>query len=547
MADVTESVQPHAQAPSTPRPAARRLGGYVAIGLGAMALGVGATSVAMRWNRSLEPPPSASADRPTTSPSVSALDDPDASNGEGGGVYISPARQRLIGVRTALVERHTVRQTIRAVGALAYDETRFTQVHTKVSGWIDQLFVDFTGKPVQKGQALFTIYSPDLVATQGEYLLARRAQGRLSASQFEETRDGAASLLAAARKRLELWDLSPQQIDALDQRGEAERTVTFYAPSSGLVLERHAIAGQYISPEMTAFTLADASQIWAIGQILESDLPRVRVGQAVTVDLANEAGSRPVQGRVSFIYPEIDPATRRARIRVDLANPHLTLKPDMFVTLTIQLPESDGVMVPSEAVIDTGDRQYVIVANGQGYFEPRVIRAGAAADGAAPVLDGLAVGDRVVTSAQFLIDSETNLQSALQAMTDMPDMTTVTTTRTGGGDASGRDAGGTAGVTAVLRTDPTAIRVGANAFEVVVTDARGAAITDADVSLVLSMPAMPSMGMPAARLRAALPHASHGLYRATGEVPAAGRWDATVIVTRAGARLAATHQPIVVR
>jgi RND family efflux transporter MFP subunit len=342
--------------------------------------------------------------------------------GSESGVYISPARQQLIGVRTATVGREDVAEPIRAVGALAYDETRITQVHTKIAGWIDELFVDFAGKPIQKGQPLFTIYSPDLVATENEYLLARRAQRQLEASRFEETRQGATSLVAAARRRLALWDVPDAVIAELERTGEARRTVTVYAPSAGVVLERNAFGGQYVTPELALFKLADLSTVWVIGQVPEADAGRVQLGQSVTIELSNAPGTRPFRGRLTFIYPEVDPATRRVRVRVELPNPGLTLKPDTFVTLTIDAPPSNALAVPAEAVIDTGLQRYVILARDQGYFEPRVINTGAPAKGYYPVVSGLVAGDRVVTSAQFLIDSESNLQAAMQAMAGMPGM-----------------------------------------------------------------------------------------------------------------------------
>jgi RND family efflux transporter MFP subunit len=542
MTDIAHSTVPPSppagESSPNPQPGATRRGvvGYVAIAIVAVAVGAGAMFAALRWHAGAGASPAApdhSAHAAAAPASTGVEPDP-----EGPGVYVSPARQQLIGVRTAVVSTRNVAGTIRATGTLAYDETKVTQVHTKIAGWIEQVFADFVGKPVQKGQPLFTIYSPDLVATQNEYLLARKAQDQLGASRFEETRQGASSLLAAARKRLELWDISPAQIAELERTGEARKTLMVYAPATGVVLERNAFSGQYIAPETSAFKLADTSSVWAIGQVVESELAQVRLGQTVSVDLSNAPGSRPLAGRVTFIYPDIDPATRRGRIRAEIPNPAFALKPDMFVTLTIQGGASQSLAVPAEAVIDTGVKQYVILAKGRGYFEPRVIQTGPPAMDYYPVISGLAAGDEVVTSAQFLIDSESNLQAAMQAMTDMPGMEPKT---------SGAGAAARAPVAIDFRTQPDTARVGENAFEVVVKDSLGKPVTDAAVSVAFFMPAMPAMSMPAMRTTSTLRHAGDGIYRGSGQVPMPGRWEVTVVVARGSERLGSKRAPVVVQ
>jgi RND family efflux transporter MFP subunit len=477
------------------------------------------------------------------SPNVRPDDD-----GEGG-VYVSPARQQLIGVRTTPVSARVLTSGVRATGTLAYDETRVAQVHTKIAGWIDQLFVDFVGKPVQKGQPLFTIYSPDLVATQQEYLLARRAQAQLGASQFEETRQSAASLLAAARKRLELWDVSPAEIADLERTGEPRKTLTVYAPANGIVLERNAFSGQYITPETSAFKLADLSTIWVIGQVFESDLSQVHLGDLVTVELTNAPGVRSIAGHVSFIYPDVDSATRRARFRAEIPNPGQTLKPDMFVTVSLQRSIANTLAVPAEAVIDTGVKQYVIVARGNGYFDPRIIQTGPAADAYYPVIGGLAMGEQVVTSAQFLIDSETNLQAAMQAMADLPGTksTPVSTGSLHVGHGTGNQSTSALAATIELKTDPSPVRVGDNTVEVVVKDPEGQLVSNASVSVLFFMAAMPSMSMPAMRLTTPLASNGNGVYRAIAQVPMAGQWQVTVSAMRGDQRVATKQFAAVVR
>lgn len=338
-------------------------------------------------------------------------------------VQISPERQQLIGVRTATVEHRALDTTVRTVGTLAYDETRVTQIHTKIAGWVERLFVDYVGKSVKRGEPLFTVYSPDLVSTQKEYLLALKARGQLGASQFEETRSGADSLVSSARERLKLWDISDEQIAELERTGEPRKTLTLYSPFGGVVLERNTFAGQYLTPEMSTFKIADLSTIWVLGQVFEYELQNIRLGQEAQIEFPYGQSTRTLKGRVTFIYPEIDPQTRRAKVRIEFQNPGLEFKPQTYVTVILKTPGGHQLALPKEAVIDNGSKQYAILALANGYFEPREIKVGSPVDDAYPVISGLNAGDRVVTSAQFLVDSETNLQSAMQAMSlSMPGM-----------------------------------------------------------------------------------------------------------------------------
>ncbi|HZS59310.1 MAG TPA: efflux RND transporter periplasmic adaptor subunit [Gemmatimonadaceae bacterium] len=331
-------------------------------------------------------------------------------------VYISPARQQLIGVRTAEVTHQALETSIRTVGVIAYDETRVAEIHAKIAGWAETVSVDFVGKQVQKGQPLFTIYSPDLVATQREYLLALKADRQLSSSPIEETREGARSLLAATRERLRLWDVTDAQVEELSRSGEPQRILTVYSPFTGVVLERNAFPGQYITPEMATFKIADLSTLWVLGQVFEYELGLLKLGQPAAIEFPYGQTTRRLSGRITFVYPDIDPQTRRAKVRVEFRNPGLEFKPGSFVTVIINASGGHQLAVPREAVIDTGTERYALLALPDGYFEPRPVTVGAPVNQYYPVLDGLQHGDRVVTSAQFLIDSETNLQAAMQSM-----------------------------------------------------------------------------------------------------------------------------------
>ena len=334
-------------------------------------------------------------------------------------VYISPARQQLIGVRTATVARQPLRTTLRTVGTLAYDERRVTQVNTKIAGWADRVFVDYVGKFVRRGEPLLSVYSPALVATQREYLLALEADRSPGASTASH------SLRAATRERLKLWDISDAQIDELERGGEIRRTLTLYAPFDGVVLERNAFAGQYITPEMSTVKLADLSTIWVVGQIFEYELGRVTVGQEVEVEFPYGQAPNALHGKITFIYPDIDPQTRRVKFRAEFPNRGFAFKPDSYVTLVLATSTGEQIAVPKEAVIDTGARRYVILAHPNGYFEPREIEVGPPSDQFYPVVKGLREGETIATSALFLIDSETNLEAAMQAMAmGMPGMNT---------------------------------------------------------------------------------------------------------------------------
>lgn len=337
-------------------------------------------------------------------------------------VYISAARQQLVGVRTAPVRRERVEGTVRTVGMLAYDETRTTQIHTRVSGWVEQLYVDYVGKRVARGQPLFAVYSPDLATAQADYLVALRAQQRLAANSNPELRAGGDALLEAARERMKRWSVTDAQIAELERTGHPTRTMTIESPFDGVVLEKEAFAGQYVTPEMSSFKLADLSSIWAVGQVFEYEAARIHVGDTVEIEFPY-AQAKKLEAKIEFIYPEVDPQTRRVRFRAVIKNTDRSLKPDTYVTLIWRGETTDRLVLPKEAVIDTGVRKYVLLALANGYFEPRNVTTGPPIGDFYPVLSGVAEGDQVVTSAQFMIDSETNLMSAMQGMQmSMPGM-----------------------------------------------------------------------------------------------------------------------------
>jgi len=332
-----------------------------------------------------------------------------------GMVKIAEAKQQLIGVQTATVQRERLFRTIRAVGQLTADETKLAHVHLKVSGWIDQVYVDYIGQLVKKGQPLFTLYSPDLVATEQEYLIARRGKQYLGDSSFPDASRGADSLLQSARERLRLWDISDEQIKKLDETGEVTRTLTFYSPIDGFVLDRKAFPQTSVTPDMELYTVADLSTIWATAEIYEYEVPYVHVSQQAQMEVSYVAG-KTYSGRLTYISPTLDPQTRTVKVRLEFANPKFELKPQMFSEVLLKIDYGNQIVVPPDAILDSGEKQTVFVALPNGYFEPREIKIGAKLDEKVIVLSGLKAGETIVTSGNFLIDSESRLKSAMGGM-----------------------------------------------------------------------------------------------------------------------------------
>lgn len=350
-----------------------------------------------------------------------------------GAFQISPAKQQLIGVQYGEASYQAVTKTIRAVGKMAYDETKITRVHPRIEGWIEEVFVDFTGKQVSKGQPLISLYSPELWQTQQEYLLALKGRNELASSSFREAVTSSASLLEAARKRLELWDIDLKQLEHLEHTGKPFKTLTLYAPSNGFILTRNAFPKQRVTPEVELYAIADLSMIWVLADIYEYEASEIKLGQAVSITLPY-GGGRPLRGKVAYIYPQLDNTTRTLKVRIEVPNPKFTLKPDMYANVAITIDYGKRLVVPQEAVLDSGAEQTIFIAHEGGYFEPRKVQLGAKVDNNIVVLSGLKAGERVVTSANFLIDSESKLKSAASGM-GMPGMDH------GGGAAGGGAAG----------------------------------------------------------------------------------------------------------
>lgn len=349
-------------------------------------------------------------------------DEPEAqSNGPAGTIKISPQKQQLIGVRTAPVLRRTLTRDIQTVGIIQADESRIRKVHTKFPGWVDHVSVNTTGQAVRAGEPILAIYSPDLVSTQTEYLLALRGQRQLTESPFPEAAQSAKTLLEATRRRLLLWNITPQQIRQLEETGKPQTNMTLYSPASGYVTVKDVYQGLYVTPEMELYTLTDLSRVWAVLDVYEYQMPTVRVGMPVTLTLTYYPGQT-FTGTIAYVYPYLDAKTRTNKVRVQLENPDLRLKPDMYARAEIQVPGAQALAVPEDAILDSGTRQVAFVATGDGYFQPRELRLGQRADGYVEVQEGLAEGEQVVVGANFMVDSESQLKSALGAMGAMEGM-----------------------------------------------------------------------------------------------------------------------------
>jgi len=337
-----------------------------------------------------------------------------------GAFNITPNKQQLIGVQYGNIAYETVSKTLRTVGRLMYDETKITRIHTKIEGWIDKVFVDFTGKLVQKDQPLITLYSPQLVSTQQEFIIAKKAKEYLGGNPIKEISSSALSLYDSSRERLRLWDISEEQIKEIEERGTPTKNLTLYAPYDGFVLARNAYPKQRVTPETELYSIADLSTVWVLADVYEFEAPQIRLGQTAAMTLAYYPG-RSFKGKVTYIYPQLDNTTRTLKVRVEFANPDFALKPDMYANVELKIDYGKQIIVPQEAVLDSGSEQLVFIAHDGGYFEPRKVQLGAKLDNKIVVLAGLKAGERVVTSANFLIDSESKLKSAAGGM-GMPGM-----------------------------------------------------------------------------------------------------------------------------
>jgi len=336
----------------------------------------------------------------------------------GSGVVIDPVTAQNMGIRTASVERRDLARTLRAVGLVTYEESRQFSINSKIEGWIERLYVNQTGQAVRKGQPLLEIFSPELVTAQQEYLLALDNSRRLANSPFPEIADGSRRLLEAARTRLAYWDISTAQVQELERTRQLRKTLTLYSNFGGVVTDKKAFEGMRIMAGEELLQVSDLSRVWVNVDIYEYELPWVKVGQAVEVEIPFAVG-KALPGKIAFIYPYLQNETRTIKARIELSNPDLELKPDMYANVRIKTQAMTGALaIPENAVLKSGKGQTVFVARGEGRFEPRSVETGITDDaGFVQILSGLGEGEEVVTSAQFMLDSESRLREAIQKMT----------------------------------------------------------------------------------------------------------------------------------
>jgi Cu(I)/Ag(I) efflux system membrane fusion protein len=473
---------------------------------------------------------------------------------------VKPARQQLIGVKTAVVERQNLQTVIRAVGRVEYDEQRITHVNLRMAGWVENLFVDYTGQLVRKGQPLFTLYSQELVATQEEYLLALRAKEDIHDSPLPEVREQGDQLLEAARDRLRLWTITDKQIEKLARRGKPQTYVTIYSPATGFVVEKKVFKGMYVKPEMTMYSIANLSIVWVLADVFEYEMPFIHVGQSATLTL-DAYPDETFHGEITYVYPYLNQQTRTVKVRLVFHNPNLRMKPEMYGTVRLQVNRGNTLAVPEEAVLDSGTRKVIFVDRGEGMFEPREVRLGPKVGTYYEVVEGLQQGERIVTSGTFLLDSEsklmasTNMMGALgmggvkmeQAQMGQMDM--------GGMDMEEMDKRkkltdnrrlipGTFndthaspgkmetladGLALVFSTEPSPPRVGENRMVATVTDATGNPVSRARVRLTYTMP-FQNMTPATVPLR----EEKKGVYEAIVNLGMSGQWDLQVGIIRPG-------------
>lgn len=377
-----------------------------ALGLAALVL-----LVARPWRDEVPPGRENGAATEEAMPGMAGMD----MNVEQGTIRLTVDQIRTFGVTYGTVERRPIERTIRAVGLVDFDETRMAIVAPKFGGYVERLYVDFTGKPVSRGQPLLEIYSPELVSAQEELLLARRLAGTVGRSGVEGVADGATDLVESAKRRLRYWDISEAQIERLLATGEVRKSLTLHAPVSGIVLEKNVIEGQAVRAGESLYRIADLSEVWVEAEIFEADLALVEEGMAATVEFAGLPGLT-YAGRVEYVYPVLEEASRAMRARVAIPNPGGRIKPGMYATVMLERVLGEVLTIPRAAVLRSGDKAVVFVDMGEGRLMPHELTMGIEGDELAEVLAGVEPGMRVVTSAQYLIDSESNLAEVMRSM-----------------------------------------------------------------------------------------------------------------------------------
>jgi RND family efflux transporter MFP subunit len=437
-------------------------------------------------------------------------------------IQVSPERRQLIGMTFATVEEKDLTDRIETTALIEPDQELEGYAQTRFVGWIRQVFVDQTYQYVKRGQPLFTIYSPDLVSAENEYLLALSATQQMVDSPIAGVASGAKSLVSAALTRLRLFGVSPREIARLQRERTVRDAVAIDSPMTGYVVERNALPNMYVQPETRLYSITNLSTVWAYAAVFQNQLGEVKIGDSVSVTVDTYPGQT-FNGRVDFIWQAIDPSTRTARVRCALRNPHGLLKLGMYASVVIKPRLGRALAIPDSGVFRTGTHDIVFIDRGDGYLRPVEVELGAHAGHEFVVRKGLRAGERIVNSANFLVDSESQLQAALGTFTPPPGASAATNLPSGSIDIS---------------TRPSPPHKGSNEVLITVRDSSGKSVTDANVSVVFFMPAMPAMGMSAMRVAAKAKLAESGTYAADVNLPSGGTWSVTAIATRAGKQIA---------
>jgi multidrug efflux pump subunit AcrA (membrane-fusion protein) len=442
-------------------------------------------------------------------------------------------RRQLIGVRTVAATRDTLGATTKAVGALAYDESRIWDINLKVDGWLRDLFVSYVGQQVKAGQPLFTVFSPELDALQTNLIGAIRTREQTPApGPSSDNLQYADRLIDAPRQRLKQFDVADEELGALEKTRQVPPAVTLRSPTDGIVIEKHVIKGMHVDAGQTLYRIADLSTLLLEAEFSETDVQQVALGSRAQIAIDAFPGEA-FSGTILSVYPFLAAETRTLRARIEVRNPTGRLKPGMYASVELESRQESGILVPADAVVDTGRKQIVFVSAQDGYFEPRPVTVGARANGRVLVLDGLREHELVAERGTFFLDSESQIRAALQDIGPSEQV-----------PSSERKE---SAATLTLLTDRDQARAGRSTFEVKATDGSGVPVTDARIALRLSMPAMPSMNMPAMATDAELEHVGRGIYRGEATISMAGRWDVTITARRGEQLLGTTRSSLLAR
>lgn len=448
-------------------------------------------------------------------------------------VHLSLRRQQKIGLTTAVVERRNISDHLQVPGNVDIDEEQLSYVQTRFPGWIQRVFANATWQYVKKGEPLFTIYSPDLVSTEQEYLLAKQNQKSLGAGGTGTAAQEGKWLLQAAEERLRQFDVPSSEVAALVRTGKVQREITIDSPASGYITERNALPNAYVQPDTKLYTIANLSTVWVYANVFQTDVGELRPGDPAQVTVDAYPG-RVFYGRIDQILPNVDPVTRTVRVRLVFRNPGVVLKPGMYVNVDIHVPLGTQLLVPASGVLQTGTQNIAFIDQGDGYLEPRLVQVGQEVNNSLIVLKGLKAGERIVSSANFLIDSEAQLQASLQSFNPSPQT------------SEQQNASGPPAAQITLATIPSPPQKGSDAVQVKLTGVNGKPMDGAQVAVAFYMPAMPAMGMAAAQVTATLADKGQGVYEGTLHLGSGGTWQVTVTASRNGKTIATRQLSVTV-